>query len=170
MSLLWLPVGVLHTQYELARPSAIRNAEGSPVEPKYKGIRISRKDVFGSEEVEEDGSSHLKDGSSYLGSEDERGGSDASEEKAALESGEEDSPPSPKNDPRPVFLEQVSDLASTLQKSRNQDRLKGQAISKQLVCSLSPSEFLALSSSLEEPLGCPHECSNTSAERHCCCE
>ena len=99
-------------------------------------MRISRKDVFDGEEVNED--EELVPDPSHLGSEgeedeDARNESEASEEEDASQPDEEDSPPTPKDD---ASFEQVADLASTLQKSRNQDRLKGQAISKQLVCSL----------------------------------
>lgn len=115
-------------------PSAIRNAQGSLVEPKYEGMRISRKDVFDGEEVEED--DELVPDASHLGSEveedeDGRNESEASEEEDASQP-DGDSPPTPKDDAPSLSFEQVVDLASTLQKSRNQDRLKGQAISKQL--------------------------------------
>ncbi|KAF8323481.1 apoptosis-antagonizing transcription factor [Cantharellus anzutake] len=146
--------------------SAIRKAQGALIDPKYKGVRISRKNVFDDEAEEgdddesedEDDDEGEGEGSVAISSLEEGDGSEIgsvfshssadndggfSEHEGvsdvpgrgaseAQESEGVDPPPTPPNDTSVNSLQEKSDLASMLQHNRNQDRLKGQAILKQL--------------------------------------
>lgn len=136
------------------RPSVLRKkAQDSIADPKYDGVRVSRKKLM---EMEESGSG--SEAESGLGSDEDENNNqrqafpqhsqdeDSEEEEEEDESeSEEDTvqpPPSRKintkstigPEPEPEQEQNVDDLSATLRQKREEDRRKGKAVVKQLVC------------------------------------
>lgn len=136
-----------------ASPSAIRKLHDSITDPKYDGVRTSRKQLL--EESDEDFTTDEEDADGPAASqEDEEGSSDALNEHEDSEDTDEDSPapegsdeeatPAPSDrldgvsvngvgSPPTGSTELNSDLASNLRKTREEDREKGKAVSRQIV-------------------------------------
>lgn len=132
------------------RPSILRKAQDSIADPKYDGVRVSRKTLEesqgGSADEGEEGLEN--DDLEVPGhSEDDEDSEDEYEEEEEEEEEEsEEEPPrktkpntngaSNSNDPPEPELQQngnVDDLSSTLAQKREEDKRKGRAVVKQLV-------------------------------------
>lgn len=105
-----------------SRPSTLRKAHDSILDPKYGGHRTSRRQLMDQEEDE--------DMDSDISEEQDNQPAHADEHHEADEENEEQSPP-----PRRA-TEQDDDLQSTLKRTRDHDRQKGLAVTQQLVCSM----------------------------------
>lgn len=134
----------------------------SVADPKYEGVKTSRKHIFDDDDSDEDaieenpldaalGTDDGSDDGQSDGGEDS-GGEEGSEEGDDVGDNDEgehsDAQPSPP--PKKVTFskaaEKSDDLAATLKRSRDADRLKGKAVSRQLVNSSSITrEFSAIS-------------------------
>lgn len=145
---------ILHTY----RPSILRKAQDSIADPKYDGVRVSRKKLLEMEESQsaDEGEEGLEnddlevpghsedDEDSEDGDEEEEEESEEEEEDEEEESEEEPprktKPPtnttSNSNNPPEAELQQnvnADDLSATLAQKREEDKRKGRAVVKQLV-------------------------------------
>lgn len=133
----------------LSSPSALRKLHDSVADPKYEGVKTSRKHIFDDDDSDEDameenpldaalGADDGSDDGQSDGGEDSEGeeGSEQGDDVGDNDQGDHsDTRPSPP--PKKVAFskpaEKSDDLAATLKRSRDADRLKGKAVSRQLV-------------------------------------
>jgi hypothetical protein len=150
------------------RPSTLRKVHDKVSDPKYDGVKTTRRllqadsedDMVRSEdEAEEDFSEHVHDDQSAEGGVDEiSSGSD--EENEGLPSTVPDTLPNKFSQDH----ESQAGLASTLQKTRDEDRKKGRAISRQIVRLTGNLRGSSANSIHAGSMGCSFGCSNTAAE------
>lgn len=110
------------------RPSTLRKLHDSIADPKYEGRRTTRRQILESDE--EQGSVDDEQGEDI--SEDEHTPAidvDLPSESEASAAPEPPVLPSHHSDSEPP-----DDLTSTLRKTRDEDRRKGKAVSRQIVC------------------------------------
>ncbi|KAF9509640.1 hypothetical protein BS47DRAFT_138810 [Hydnum rufescens UP504] len=120
--------------YVSVGPSAIRNLQPSVSDSKYEGVATSRSRIF---DDEDDGHSG-EDDDSREDDEDSDNVTDPSRDNSPSDEGEAETlntPNEPKKaspPPPPDTSTSAQDLTSSLKHTRDLDRLKGQAVSKQL--------------------------------------
>lgn len=121
-----------HSDRDRRRPSALRKIHDSVADPKYDGKRTTRRQLLESEEAsdaeEHDASSEDEAGlsaESQSMDEDESEKNEDEDNSGELEEAVTEA--------RSMQPEPVDDLSSTLRKTRDEDRTKGKAISRQLV-------------------------------------
>ncbi|EPQ56406.1 TRAUB-domain-containing protein [Gloeophyllum trabeum ATCC 11539] len=126
-------------------PSAIRKLHDSISDPKYEGVRTSRKQLMDTDEDEELSEDDVGEAPlDHEGDEAESSGSeDEDDEEIPSESGSEDEDEPPPKSTK-AFSSHVNDhsqdqsappaedISSTLRKTREEDRKKGKAVSRQL--------------------------------------
>lgn len=147
------------------RPSALRKLHNSISDPKYDGVKATRKQLM--EESEDEMASEEEEGEGDGGTEesDNNGisymnGGGGSEDEIPSESVGEDQRPLLKEAPskRPAISPDPVDVISSAPRiKRDEDRKKGKAVSRQIVClhDLSPSRLPSKESRLFRHSGIP---------------
>ncbi|KAH7881800.1 TRAUB-domain-containing protein [Phlebopus sp. FC_14] len=134
--------GAARAHYIDVGPSALRKRHDSVVDPKYDGVKTSRKELM-DEHIE----SSDEDADDDVWSSHDEGGVDEPQWHSQDEVDHESSPFDEENQfqqdahihaidepiERPESLDQCNDLSSALRKTREEDRKKGKAVSKQIV-------------------------------------
>jgi hypothetical protein len=121
------------------RPSAIRNLQPSVSDPKYDGVATSRSHIFEDEDDDDDDDDNHNDGDNDSGVDKQSDNANSPpEDDSASDEAEEmtDSAHDHKKPSSSTDIPLAQDLTSSLKHTRDLDRLKGQAVSKQLVCLL----------------------------------
>ncbi|KDQ06298.1 hypothetical protein BOTBODRAFT_39679 [Botryobasidium botryosum FD-172 SS1] len=109
-------------------PSAIRKLHDSVADPKYEGVKSSRNQIFDDDEEEDDEDEQFDDASDHESHSEDSFHSEPSDDEDDEDDEEEEPAPSK---PAPPLM-QTSELTSTLKRTRDEDRLKGQAVARQL--------------------------------------
>lgn len=104
----------------ISRPSAIRKLQESVSDPKYSARRISRQELVDSDRDEDQSRDNSSDSENEPGFPEE-----------SLSEGEDQRKIAPRSQLAPTT--DADDLASKIRKTREEDRLKGIAVSRQIV-------------------------------------
>lgn len=153
---------------ECFRPSTIRHNLDSIIDPKYVGVKTSRKQLEG-DDVLVDSPGQDQSASQSISSEGSASEEDEREEKVQSpdEEASEGEPSTQRNNQ--VIQEDSSyekDLATTVRQRRDEDREKGRAVTKQLVSIARCRGIPSLQTTLLqlEPLGQSTRCPYTSTK------
>ena len=141
--------------FVMFRPSSLRKMHQSVADPKYDGVRTSRKELMESEEEDDSGEEHDEDeeegeegrvrfdipsekqprkSNGAISDEDITSESEDGSEVSQRESRDITSNRNTPSKQQSENLEPTENMSSTLKKKREEDVEKGQAVKRQVVC------------------------------------
>lgn len=120
----------------IIRPSSLRKLHDGISDPKYDGVRTSRKQLL--EGSEDEATSDEEESEDAVGPGDSAGEDDDMQSESEATSIDDDENENSSTKPHTEHdQEDISNMPNTLQKTREDDRRKGKAITRQIVCLVS---------------------------------